>query len=276
MPVTQPRSRRRKIISVSLIVISILILIILGMHIWFVNNARSVLKEIVTTKSKGKLKLELSQISFDFLSRKIKVREADLVNTDTVSSPTTYHVKFRKLTLKVGSFWDLILKNKLILDSIKLHDPEIEVLQWRKDTALKKTNDDLSISQEMGKLYNSMLDALEGFGIRRIIINNAKLSLINKMKAGVEPVTISNIYFDLVRTARDVRKRDEFVENEQSIELLTTNQNIALPGGRHRLAFKEFHLELFQKRIVLDSCTITGIATDTTKSSYSIFLKNYC
>jgi len=273
MSATHPRSRQKKILKASLIVILVLALSILGMHIWFVNNARSILKEIVTTKSKGKLKLELSQISFDFLSRKIKVREADLVNTDTVSSPTTYHVKFRKLTLKVGSFWALLLKNKLILDSIKLHDPEIEVLQWRKDTALKKTNDDLSISQEMGKLYNSMLDALEGFGIRRIIINNAKLSLINKMKTGVEPVMISNIYFDLVRTARDVRKRDQFVENEQSIELLTTNQNIALPGGRHRLAFKEFHLELFQKRIVLDSCTITAIATDSTKSSYSIFFK---
>ncbi len=273
MASTPPSSRRRKFLKLSLITFGVLLVSILGLHIWFVNNARGILKQIVSTKSHGKLKMELSQISFDFLTNKIKIREADLVNTDSVSTPTTYHVKFRKLTLRVGSFWALLLQRKLILDSIKLHDPEIEVLQWRRDTSSKITKDELSISQEMGKLYNSMLDALDGFGIRRIIINNAKLSLINKMKQGVEPVSISNIYFDLIRTASDVDKRDEFVENEQSIELRTTNQNIALPGGRHRLAFKNFHLELFQKRIVMDSCTVTAISTDSTKSSYSIFFK---
>jgi hypothetical protein len=110
-------------------------------------------------------------------------------------------------------------------------------------------------------------------GIRRIIINNAKLSLLNKMKDGVAPVTISNINFSLLRTATDVEKRDEFVENEQSVELETTDQNISLPGGRHRLSFKNFKLELFSKRIQLDSCTLTAIATDSSKSSYTIFFE---
>ena len=119
-----------------------------------------------------------------------------------------------------------------------------------------------------------MLDVLEGFGIERIIINNAKLSLVNKFKPGAEPVVISNIYFDLIRTARGVRKRDEFVQDEQSVELTTSNQNINLPGGRHQLQFKKFRLELFDKRIELDSCTITARATDSSKSSYKIFFKS--
>ncbi len=166
-----------------------------------------------------------------------------------------------------------MLQKKLLLDSIKLHDPEIEVMQWRKDTTSRIAKDELSITQEMGKLYNSMLDVLDGMGIRRIIINNAKLSLLNKMKTGVEPVTISKINFSLLRTATDVKKRDEFVKNEQSVELETTDQNIALPGGRHRLAFKKFKLELFSKRIQLDSCTLTAFATDSSKSSYNIFFE---
>ncbi|MDP9229776.1 MAG: hypothetical protein M3O67_03765, partial [Bacteroidota bacterium] len=139
------------------------------------------------------------------------------------------------------------------------------------DTASPIAKDELSITQEMGKLYNSMLDALEDFGIRRIIINNAKLSLINTMNPGTEPVTISHIYFDLQRTATKTNRRDEFVNNEQSVELRTANQDIALPGGRHRLSFKKFHLELFEKRIELDSCTVTAIAKDSAKSSYTIF-----
>lgn len=270
-----PRSRStyKRFFKLLLIVVTVVVLTVLGLHIWFVNNARTVLQQIVTTKSQGKIKLELSQLRFEFLSNKLQVREADLISTDTLTQSTTYHVKFRKLTLRIASFWPLLFKKQLLLDSIKLHDPEVEVFQWRKDTASKISKDELSISQEMGKLYSSMLDVLEGFGIRRIVINNAKLSLINKFNTASKPVTISNIYFDLVRTATNVSKRDEFVQNEQSVELITTDQDIAMPGGRHRLSFKNFHLELFQKRIQLDSCTVTALATDSTKSSYKIFFK---
>ncbi|MDQ3681510.1 MAG: hypothetical protein M3352_00380, partial [Bacteroidota bacterium] len=192
MPATKLNHRQKKFLKLSLITFGVLTFIILGLHIWFVNNARGILKQIVTEKSHGKLKLELSQISFNFLEKKLKFREADLVSTDSTSTPTTYHIKFRKLTLRINSFWPLLLQKKLLLDSIKLHDPEIEVMQWRKDTTSRVVKDELSITQEMGKLYNSMLDVLDGMGIRRIIINNAKLSLFNKIKPGSEPVTISN------------------------------------------------------------------------------------
>jgi hypothetical protein len=253
--------------------VAVIAFAIFGLHIWFVNNARGVLKDIVHSKSKGKIKLELSQLSFNFISNKLQVRQADLVSTDTLNEPTTYRIRFRKLTLRVNSFWPLILQRKLLLDSIKLHDPEVMVMQWKQDTTLKISKSELSLSQEMGRLYNSMLDVLDGFGIRRIIINNAKLTLVNKMKAGIEPVVVSNIFFDLFRTASNVKKRDQFVKDEQSVELITTDQNIALPGGRHRLAFKKFHLELFSKRIRMDSCTVTAIATDSSKSSYNVFFK---
>jgi hypothetical protein len=270
MAATKTRSVVRRFLRLVLIVAIAHAIVILGLHIWFVTNARSVLKQIVTKQSHGKLKMELSHLSFDFFSNKLQIRSADLVSTDSLSQPASYHIKFRKLTLRINSFWPLLTQRKLLLDSIKLHDPEIDVIHWRRDVTSKAPKDELSISQEMGKLYNSMLDGLEAFGIRRIIINNAKLRLINKMKPGSETVTISKIYLDLIRTASG-RKRDEFLKNQQSVELSTSEQNIALPGGRHRLSFKTFHLELFEKRIELDSCTVIAAATETSKSNYKIF-----
>ncbi|MBD0332484.1 MAG: hypothetical protein ICV66_07495, partial [Chitinophagaceae bacterium] len=263
----------RRFLKLTFIVALISALIGLGLHIWFIRNARSVLKQMVIDKSHNKLKLELSQLSFHFFSNKLQIKEADLISTDSVSQPATYHLKFRKLTLRVRSLWPLLINKKLLLDSIKLHDPEVEVLLWRRDTASKFNRDEISISQEMGKIYNSMLDALDAFGIRRIAINNAKLTLVNKMKPASEPITVSDIYFDLVRTATNTGKRDEFVKDEQSVDLMTSNQNIAMPGGRHRLFFKKFNLQLFQKRIELDSCTVTAKATSTSKSNYRIFFK---
>lgn len=261
----------RRFFKILLITIAIHAIVILGLHIWFVNNARGVLKQIVSEKSNGKLSLKLSKLSFEFFSNKLQIREANLESTDSAGQPATYQVKFRKLTLRIHSFWPLLLQKRLLLDSIKLHDPQINVVLWRKDTASTFERDDLSVPREMGKLYNSMLDVLDGFGIRRIIINNASLSLINKMKPGSKPVAISNVYLDVIRTAGNTRKRDEFVAHEQTVDLRTTNQNIALPGGRHQLSFKTFTLQLFRKYIELDSCTITAIPTASAKSSYQIF-----
>lgn len=261
----------RRFFRILLIVVGIHAIVILGLHIWFVNNARGVLRQIVSEKSEGKLKLKLAKLSFDFFSNKLQIREAALESTDTLTQPATYHVSFRKLTLRIHSFWPLVLQKKLVLDSIKLHDPTIKVLLWRKDTASAFEKEDLSLPQEMGKLYNSMLDVLDGFGIRRILINNATLSLVNKMKPGSRPVTITNVYLDVQRTSDRKFNRQEIAEHEQSVDLHTSNQNISLPGGRHQLAFKTFSLHLFRRYIELDSCTITATPTETFKSSYKIF-----
>ena len=259
------RTRLVRILFVSAIVITISSI---GVHLWFKYNARKVLKRYISEQSHGKIKLELSELDLDLFLNKLQIREADLVSTDSTHEAITYHVTFRKLTLRVASVWDVLFKNKLVLDSIKLHDPVFEVMQWRKDTA--RVKDELTIPQEMGKVYRSMLDALNEFGIKRIVINNAQISLINKMKPNAEPVTVSGIFFDLSRPDPKTKTTEEF-NKEQTIELRTGNQDIALPGGRHHLAFRSFKLQLLQQRLEFDSCTITATATDTSASNYRIF-----
>ncbi|MEO7802759.1 MAG: hypothetical protein ABIR81_12200 [Ginsengibacter sp.] len=273
MPSSRSQQRIRKLINYSLAVAVVTGVVTLCIHLWFAHNARKVLKQIVYTKSNGNMTLDLKELSFDLFSNKIKIREADLLSVDSINQASTYHVKFRKLTLRVNSFWPLVFQNKLLLDSIKLHDPEIEVFQWKKDTVADANKKDFSVTQQLGKLYNSMLDGLEVFGIRRIIINNAKVSLINKIHEGEEPVTVSNIYLDVKRAVSDRSKRGDFIKDEQTVDLNTTQQDIALPGGRHKLSFKKFYLQLFKKRIIMDSCTVTALATDSSKNSYSIFFK---
>ena len=266
-------SLTRIFIKGTLLLMMVMALGVLTLHIWFVNNARGILKQIVKEKSQGKFKVELSQLTFDFLSNELQVRHADLSSTDSSTQPATYHVKFNKLTLHVGSFWPLLLRKNLQLDSIILHDPQIEMRQWRRDTSSIFSNTELSIPHEMGRMYHSMIDVLDAFGIRRIKINNARLTLTNKIRPVSLPVSISNIYLDLFKTPYQTVKEAGFEDRSQSIDLITTNQFISLPGGRHRLAFKNFHLQLFRKRIQLDSCTITARTTDSARSSYKIFFR---
>lgn len=263
----------RRLLKIVLVTTILIAVGIFGLHLWFKHNARTALKEYIATQSGGKIKLELSELDLNLLINTLQIHEADLISTDSLTEPITYHVTFSKLSLRVASIWPVLFKKQLLLDSIKLHNPLIEVIQWRRDTLKSTAKDELSIPQEMGKVYRSMVDALNEFGIKRILIDNATFRLINKMKPGSEAVSVSNIYFDLARFGQKNKKREKFISDEQTLELRTTNQDIALPGGRHKLAFKSFNLQLLRQRIELDSCTITAIPTDSVRSNYKIFFK---
>jgi hypothetical protein len=235
---------------------------------WFINNARGILIDIVKEKSDGQVKLELSKARFNFFSNQLQIHEGELTTADTLTPETSYRVKFSALTLKVRSFWPLLLKKDLYLDSININNPVIEVVQWKKDTLQKSKSDDISITEEMGIIYNSTIDVLQDFGIRRILVNNASFKLSNKTKPGSFPVWITNINLSVLRDP------DNFTNTAQrSVRLQTVNQSIGFPSGRHRLSFKKFDLQLLQNRIELDSCTITAIAKGKSTSSYIIFFK---
>ena len=62
MAALKPQTPQKRFLKSLLIVTVAFLLTVLGLHIWFVNNARGVLKQIITTKSHGKIKLELSQL----------------------------------------------------------------------------------------------------------------------------------------------------------------------------------------------------------------------
>ncbi|MEJ7671558.1 MAG: hypothetical protein WKF59_02310 [Chitinophagaceae bacterium] len=157
MQTQKTKSRSKRFFKIFLIFFAVIAFVVAGLHIWFVKNARNVLIEMVDKKSKGKIKLELSQLSFNFFTNSLQIRQADIASIDSLNSDVTYHVQFRKLTLRVNSFWPLILRKQLLLDSLKLHDPEVEIFQWRKDTTLAKAKDDISISRKWVKCITRCL-----------------------------------------------------------------------------------------------------------------------
>lgn len=263
---------RYKLLKVSLVFASIVIVSLFVVHLWFTHNARKVLTQYIAEQSKGNIQLSLSELDLNLFTKRLKINDAVLMSTDSVNSPITYNVSFSQLSLKVASIWELLINNELFLDSVKLYNPVIKVYQWRKDTTAVVSTDELSIPQELGKMYNSMNDALDAFAIRRIVIDNGEISLVDKIN-DTEPSTVSNIFFDLARTPAGEGKKRIFNKEQQTIELKIGRQQIALPGGRHHISFKSFNLQLLRQAIILDSCTLTAKATDSVKSNYTIFFK---
>src|SRR5688572_25800351 len=102
------KNRRRTFLKASLISLAVFAALVLGLHIWFVNNARRVIREMVATRSGGKLKLDLSQISYNFFTSSIQVKEVNLVSTDSLTQPASYRIRLENLSVRVGSFWPVL------------------------------------------------------------------------------------------------------------------------------------------------------------------------
>lgn len=249
---------------------AVVIVLLVALHIWFSYNAKYILENAVYSESNGQLVLKVKRFSFNYLTNHVVVKTALLQSTDSTTQTDSYKVQFGRLDLQINSFWPLLFKRQLFIDSIKLYNPQFSIYHWREDSSTENNNNDVSVPREMGKLYKSMLNGLNTFGIQRILISSGKFILVNKTNPSSKPVVISNIFFNLIKNGADSVSSENAPQN-QMLDLVTFNQNITFPDGRHHLAFKNFKLQLFKKRIDLDSCTVTAESSDSAKSRYTIF-----
>jgi hypothetical protein len=250
------------------------VVLLTAFHFWFINHAERLLEELVESRSNGKLKLHVKNFRFNYFSNNMELRHAVFYSTDTTTASTAYRFNAEKINFRVKEVFPLIFEKKIIIDSIRLINPDIQVTRLRsvKDTSSIKDKD-VSLPHEMGKVYKSIQDALEVLKVSRFQIDNGKFTLANKMQPDELPVTITNLYFHLDNLQVDtskaaVNKKILFSDN---VSLQTHNQNILFPDGRHRLSFSNFHINIVKKLVEFDSCTIAASKGDSAKSSFSVF-----
>jgi len=53
--------------------------------------------------------------------------------------------------------------------------------------------------------------------------------------------------------------------------LSSHHQDIVLPDSRHRLSFKDFKINLKNRLVEFDSCTIAATRTDSSTSAFNVF-----
>ncbi len=264
------RSFRRTFIKVAAIFLAVFAVVTACLYIWFVNNSKELLIELVKERSAGKLKIELSDVDLDIFSNEVKIHKAVIISANNVNAPITYRVSFRKITLHTNSIWSLLIKRGVEIRQIKLYDPAIEVLNWQKENDSARKNN-LSLGTELGKLYNSIQDAIATLKTHSIFIINAKLTLVNKTDAGSSPVIFSNIYFTLKKLNRHKGPKDSYLDSNNVI-FSSSNQDITFTDGIHKLLFKKLVLQQ-GRSIILDSCTIIALPTRAMGNSYNIQFK---
>ena len=270
---TAKRITKRLLKIIAFIVGGFLVLLV-TFHFWFINYSETIVEDLVSSQSNGRLKLKVHRFKFNWFSYQMELKKPVFYSNDTAAS-TSYQFKVEKMDIQLKAIWPLLFEKKILIDSLHLYNPDIRVTRLRSSTkdTTSSTDSGMSLPREMGRIYNSIQDALKVLNVDRFQIDNGKFSLINKINPEEPPVTITNIYFHLDNlqvdtTNPEIEQKILFSDN---VVLHTTNQNILFPDGRHRLSFSNFRINILKKFVEFDSCTVMATKGDSADNSFRIF-----
>ena len=266
------KKARNKFFKYTGIILGILVVLLAAFHFWFLAHAKELLEDLVESQSHGKLKMKVKKFRFGYFSKKMELDKAVFYNTDTATGTTAYRFSVDKINLKVYALWPIIFKKQFLIDSLTLGHPDIVITRLRAPDKDRPDKKDLSIPEEMGKVYHSIQDALEILEVRRFEIDDAKLTLINKVEPEEKPIVITNLFLHLDNFSLDTTKvngRSKFLFGDNLV-LRTRDQDILFPDGRHRLSFGHFRINMKKRVVEFNDCTVAATKSDSSSASFTV------
>src|SRR4030095_3111215 len=260
----------KKILKTLGIILGVLIIIITALHVYVVNNAESLVEEIVANESNGKLRLKVENIKFNYFSKKIELQNVTFFSNDSLDLKTSYYFQVDKIKLKVKALIPIFTRKELKIDSLSLFAPKIEVTRLK--PLDKPTQSEVSIPQEMGRVYNSIMDALRFLEVKRFQFDEGQFKLINKVIPNQQPLVITRLHFHIEDFKVDSTSNPEDFPDSDKLVFWSKGQDITFPDGNHRLAFSRFRIKIKKRLIEIDSCTLIGRRGPNSQSGFSLFL----
>ncbi|HEX7903780.1 MAG TPA: hypothetical protein VF487_07870 [Chitinophagaceae bacterium] len=256
------------------IMVGSLLILVTAFHFWFVHHAEQIIQDLVSSKSNGKIKLEIRNFKFNWFSKKMELEDAVFYSTDSINAGVSYRFGVKEIKLKVKAVLPMVFEKKVFINTLSLQQPDIVVTRLRSSTKDSTRNkEDVSLPHEMGKIYNSIQDALQVLEVKKFEIENAKFTLINRMRPDDIPIKITHIDFHIDNLSVDTTELTgkEKIFFSDNVVLKSRDQDILFPDGRHRLSYRKFRINIEKKIVEFDSCTIAALKTDSTSAGFSIY-----
>ena len=260
----------KKILKTLGIILGVIVILITSLHIYVVNNAESLVEEIVARESNGKLKLKVENIKFNYFSKKVELQNVAFYSNDSLDLKTSYYFQVDRIKMKVKGLIPIFTRRELRIDSLALVAPKIEVTRLK--PLDRPTQSEVSIPQEMGRVYNSIMDALKFLEVKRFQFDEGQFKLINKVLPDQQPLVINKIHFHIEDFKVDSTTDAEDYPDSAKLVFWTKDQDITFPDGNHRLAFSRFRIKIKKRVIEIDSCTLIGKRGPNSQSGFSLFL----
>ena len=255
---------RKKIIILSSV---FLFLAIIAFVVYFlaINRAESSLQKLVKNQSNGKLFLKVEKVDLDILDLRFDFQHLEIRSIDSSNTISGYHLKADNITFSVHSLISVLVGKHIIIDSVIIYKPLIEVIKYNEGPKRK-----ISLPEEMSKVYHSLEKILEVLNLNYLHIADAKFRVFDRSKSNVRPLQVSNINLTIDNVTKANKAAEKKFLFADRILLEIYNENLVLPDGLHGISFKKLWLGTRSRMLILDSCNVYGKSNDSASASFSL------
>ena len=232
-----------------------------------INRAESLLQQLVESQSKGELIFNVEKVKLDIIHLRFNFKHPELRTRDTIATVTGYHIRANSVSFKAKSFIPFLMGKHIVVDSVIVQNPEIDVFKYR--TEIKKK---VSLPEEMSKVYQSLEIVLDVLKLNYLHINSAKFKIFDYINPANKPVEVSRLNLTVNKVTSEKRLSDNRFLFADRILLEVFNQDIVFSDGFHGIKFKRLSLNTLSQTIKLDSCFIYGNQSNSSAGEYRSFV----
>ena len=260
-------TRRKIIITSSIILFGAIAALVL--YFFTIYRVESALQRLVHNQSNGKLIFKVKKVDLNIFDLRFAFHEPEIRTIDSSNSVSGYHVKADEFSLNIHSLLSVFSGKPLIIDSVIVQSPLIEVFKYRQKGGPHRK---ISLPHEMSKVYESLEKVLKVLNLNYLHVSDAKFRIYDRTGTDTKPLTVSNLNLTIDNVSKEPGASENKFLFADRILLEIYNEDITLPDGYHGIKFKRLWMGTRSQMIKLDSCYIYGKSSDSTEGEFSVFI----
>lgn len=176
----------------AVIIVSILIILIAGFSIAFLN-AHSVLAHIISQKTE----LPVSIKKMTFHKDSFKIHDLTLFNPKEARSP----IALKTETIKIEAPYVQYIEDPIVIDLIHIHDTYVNIQIYNKDQSEGNWH---TIIKNMAKDHNSPFSIERSTTIKKLVLTNVKIDLLLANGSVHHLSPIDRLEFENINTEKGI------------------------------------------------------------------------
>ncbi len=211
-----------------------------------IQRFKESVKFIVHNQTNGQYIFNAGSADVSLWSKSLLLEKSVLVCKDTAKANSYYNVKLSKLKFSLTSWNALLFKNKILVDSLEIINPEVQVYSNSKRRLKNKT------AFRPSDILSFLEKTQQSFNLSNLSIKNASISYKQGKK---EAINIKNINLS-IRNFKKVNNDDSHLLGSDHIDLSVGKQFISLPDQNLTIAFSSVRFNSKNQYFNVDSLLI--------------------
>lgn len=211
-----------------------------------VYRFKETLQFLIKKESKGKYILDGGKANFSVFNKTITLRNITIHNTDTLNVPQHIDLSVPEIYFSFSSWKSLIFHKKLLIDSLAVTNPHINIHVHKDDTSTTQQKNDFRLDDFLD-LLNKTSQYLNAHSLN---INNFSFEY-SKLN-GPAPLRGSDINIRVTNFTK-VDNNDRHVLASDSVRVSMGRQHWVLPDGIQEISFRKFDFSTGNQKAELDS-----------------------